>query len=128
MNPIESLQSEAQLRIERKSSNSGLALTPGDIEILGLIDDHRFLRREQLSALTGRPAKRLHRRLLKLERHRYLKTIRLPLQKYIYGLAIRGIEILIEQGRAEPERSNERVRIRELAELFLKHEMTIVDI
>ena len=90
--------------------------------------DHRFLRREQVSSLVGRHPKRIHRRLLKLENNGYLTSLRLPLQPYIYGLGRAGVELLVEQGRAEAELLDERLRTHELTELFLKHEMMIVDI
>src|SRR5437867_1201564 len=100
----------------------GFTLTVGDIEILRLMLEHRFLRRDQLSTLTGRHQKRLHRRLHKLSGRRYLKTIRLPLQKHIYSLGRAGIDTLFEQGIASSELSLKRLRTHELKELFLKHE------
>ncbi len=128
MHSIESVQFDNQLSGRRESSARGFALTEGDIQILGLILDHRFLRREQVGALTGRHPKRLHRRLSKLEHHRYLTTIRFPRQKYLYGLGRAGLQTLVEQGRADVELLGERLRTHELTELFLKHEMMIVDI
>lgn len=106
----------------------GFVLTSDDIEILRLISEYRFLRREHVSALTGRHAKRIHRRLLKLESYKYLSTLRLPQQKFIYGIGRAGFETLVEQGIAEPMMLGERLRSHELSELFLKHEMMIVDI
>jgi len=46
---------------EPVSSPAGFVLTKGDMEIFRLIYEYRFLRREHISALTGRPLKRLHR-------------------------------------------------------------------
>ena len=40
---------------------AGFVLTAGDVELFKLLHAYRFLRREHFSALTGRPAKRLHR-------------------------------------------------------------------
>ena len=113
---------------ESFSPASGFALVSGDLNIFKLIYECRFLRREHLSALTQRPAKRLHRRLFKLVQNGYLTTIRLPQQKHIYGLGKAALPLLVEQGMADPEILAQRLRIHELKELFLKHEMMIVDI
>lgn len=108
--------------------SGGFVLTEDDVEILTLVFSHRFLRRGQVSILTHRHPKRLHRRLLKLEQRGYLTTVRMPQQEYIYGLGRSGIQILVEQGRAEPDLLDGRVRTHELTELFLRHEMMLVDI
>ena len=63
---------------------AGFVLAPGDTDIFKLIYDYRFLRTEHISALTGRAAKRVHRRLFKLIHAGYLTAIRLPQQKHIY--------------------------------------------
>jgi hypothetical protein len=110
------------------SKGAGFALTSGDLDIFKMIYEYRFLRREHLAALTGRPAKRLHRRLLKLLDAGYLKAIRLPQQKHIYGLGKAALPVLVEQGSADPELLSQRLRIHEIKELFLKHEMMIVDL
>ncbi len=113
---------------KNETAPTGFMLTAGDIEILRLVYEHRFLRREQLSRLIGRHAKRLHRRLLKLARSNYLMTIRLPQQKHIYGLGKVGIPILVEQGIGSPDVMGKRLRTNELKPLFLNHEMMIVDV
>lgn len=106
----------------------GFAIAAGDLVIFALVYEFRFLRREHISALSGRPAKRLHRRLFKLAHAGYLSVIRLPLQKHIYALGKKALAILVEQGRARPELLAERLRTHEIKELFLKHEMMIVDL
>jgi hypothetical protein len=78
------------------SPPSGFVLVSGDLEIFRLIYEYRLLRREHLSALAQRPAKRLHRRLFKLAQNGYLTTIRLPQQKYIYGLSSAALPPLVE--------------------------------
>jgi hypothetical protein len=103
-------------------------MNTGDIEILRLVFEHRFLRREHLSALTSRHPKRLHRRLLKLGSRRYLSTIRLPQQKFIYAIGSAGLDILVEEGIASRDVLDDRLRTHELSELFLKHQMMIVDL
>jgi hypothetical protein len=105
-----------------------LAITTGDITIFKLICEFRFLRREHLSRLTGRPAKRLHRRLHKLVSAGYLASIRLPQQKHIYSLGRAASHVLVEEGIADDNLLAERLRVHELKELFLRHEMMIVDI
>jgi hypothetical protein len=128
MDSTESIKCDTERRGRRDSGSRGFAMMEGDIEILGLVLDHRFLQRGQVSALTGRHPKRLHRRLSKLEQHGYLTTLRFPHREYIYGLGRAGSLILVEQGRAEAELLEDRLRTHELTELFLKHEMMIVDI
>lgn len=127
MHSTESVQAEIP-PVARRAFSRSFVLTEGDIEILGWILDHRFLRREQVSALSGRHPKRLHRRLSKLEQHGYLVTLRMPQQKYLYALGRTGVLAMVEEGRAEAELAAERLRIHELSELFLKHELMIVDI
>ena len=111
-----------------RPAGTGFVVVSGDIEIFKLIYEYRLLRREHLSALTQRSSKRLHRRLLKLTQNGYLTTIRLPQQKHIYGLGKTALPILVEQGIADEEILEQRLRAHELKEFFLKHEMMIVDI
>ena len=70
----------------------------------------------------------MHRRLFKLIHAGYLTAIRLPQQKHIDGLGKKAGTILVEEGIAQPELLSERLRAHELKELFLKHEMMLVDI
>ena len=114
--------------VEDATAAAGLVLTDGDAAIFKHIYDFRLLRRDHLSALTGRPAKRLHRRIFKLLAGGYLTSIRLPQQKHIYALGKAAMPGLVEQGLAEPELVAQRSRVHELKELFLKHELLIVDI
>ena len=109
-------------------SSPGFVLVAGDVELFKLLYAFRFLRREHFSALTGRPPKRLHRRLLKLVENGYLTAIRFPQQKHIYALAKAALPILVEHGVGDLELLLQRLRTHELKELFLKHEMMIVDI
>src|SRR5438093_13252097 len=74
---------------------SGFALAPGDIEIFKLIYEHRFLRREHMSALTGRDPKRLHRRIHKLLAEGYLTRIRIPQQKHIYAIGQTALPVIV---------------------------------
>lgn len=114
--------------INKKQSNA-LVLTPDDIDIFQFLCDHRFLRREHLQALTGRTAKPLHRRLLKLQRNGYLCTTpRTARQKFIYGLREQALAALVGEGRVETEMLEHRIRTNELSELFLRHEMMIIDL
>ena len=120
-----------KIREDNKTRSSGrerVVLVVGDLAIFKLVYEYRLLRREHLSALTGRPLKRLHRRLLKLVRSRHLTNIKLPQQKHIYGLGPLAVPVLVEEGIADPEMLAQRSRIHELKELFLKHEMMVVDL
>src|SRR4051794_9134325 len=114
--------------IVKKPKDTGLVLTKDDLEMFGLLLEHRFLRCEHLEALTGRTAKPLHRRLLKLQQNGYLTTtIRLPKQKFIYALTAASVAKLVAAGVATAELLEDRRRHHELKELFQKHEMLIVD-
>lgn len=110
------------------TSAGGFVLTAGDVEIFRLIHDYRFLRIDHLAALTGRAGKRLHRRIFKLLANGYLTSVRLPQQKHIYALNTAAVRVLVEQTGAPAELLDERLRIHELKELFLRHEMMIVDL
>src|ERR1700681_4117331 len=105
----------------------GFALRKGDLAILSTVYEYRFMRREHLSLLSGRHPKRLHRRLLKLLQNGYLATTRLPQQKHIYSIGRIGLSVLIGEGIISRDLSGQRLRVYELKELFLKHEMLIVD-
>ena len=107
---------------------AGFVLTVGDVELFKLLHAYRFLRREHFTVLTNRPAKRLHRRLLKLVENGYITAIRFPRQKHIYALAKAALPILVEHGIADLDLLSQRLRTHELKELFLNHEMMIVDL
>ncbi len=102
-------------------------IVDGDMAVLKAVYEFRFLRREHISALTGRPAKSLHRRLIGLVDSGYLLVTRLPQQKHIYSLGRAGVTALVAEGVIKDESAFRRIRTSELKELFLKHEMMIVD-
>lgn len=107
---------------------NGFTLTENDVEILKQVYHHRLLQIDHLIALTERPHKRLHRRLLKLLERNYLARIVLPTQKHIYTLGRAAAPALVEQGIAPKELIDFRLRHHELKELFLKHALMIVEI
>jgi len=113
---------------EPSRAPAGFVLTSDDNEILRLVYEHRFLRRDHLSAITGRHPKRLHRRLLKLVSSKHLTTIRLPQQKHIYGIGRMAIPVLVGEGFTSVDFLEQRLRTSELKPLFLNHEMMIVDV
>ena len=125
---MDSLQEQFEDEVVSEAKPQGFVLTDGDVAILRLIHEHRFLRREQISALCGRHQKRLHRRISKLATRRYISTIRLPQQKHIYGIGRAAIPVLTVHALCHPELLKQRRRTHELKELFLKHEMMIVDL
>ena len=104
-----------------------VAITPGDVDIFKLISEYRFLHREHISALTGRDSKRIHRRLYKLLDAGHLSRIVLPQQKHIYALGKAALQVLVEEGSADLELLDKRLRYHELKPFFLNHEMMIVD-
>lgn len=111
-----------------KAPAGAVVLISSDVDMFRFIFEHRFLRREHLHALTGRSPKRLHRRLFDLEKHGYLTTVRLPMQKFIYGLREPAVSVLVEEGVAAPGLLGKRIRVHELAWNSRPHEMMIVDI
>lgn len=125
-NEIEDL-SAAEGTASAKSSR-GFVLSKGDVEILRLVLEHRFLRREHISALTGRSAKRLHDRLFQMGNRGYLKTTKFRPEKYIYSLARLGVRALVERGLIPADRLEDRLRAHELTEFWFRHEMMISDI
>ena len=109
-------------------SNPGFQLTDGDIDLIRYIYEYRFLHIDHLSALVSRSYKKVHGRLLKLVQGQFLARIELPFQKHVYVLGREGIFILVEQGIASRELIEWRLRHHELKELFLRHQLMIVDL
>lgn len=110
------------------SKGKGFAFVAGDIAILKFIHEFRFLRCEDVAALTVRHQMSVYRRLSKLLQERYVMVVRRPQEKHVYGLAKRSFSILVEQGIATPEHLAVRLRTAELTDLFFKHEMMLVDL
>jgi len=110
------------------SIQSGFQLAAGDIEILSLLYEYRFLHIGHLIALTGRRHQMIHRRLLKLVERRFIARITPPAHKHIYTLGRTAASVLVEQGIAPLEFIDARLRHHELKELFLKHTLMIVDL
>ena len=106
----------------------GFQLTHSDIGMIRCIYQYRLLHIDHLSALSGRSYKKVHGRLLKLVQSHFLARIELPFQKHIYVLGREGINVLVEQGIASRELIEWRLRHHELKELFLKHELMLVDL
>jgi len=107
---------------------NGFQLTEGDVKIFMSLFEHRFATINHLGAITNRPHKRLHRRILKLVKRKYLSRIVLPTQKHIYTLGRAAIPLLVERGTAPKDFIGARLRHQELKELFLNHAMMIVDV
>ena len=110
-----------------RTRSRGFRLTDGDVEILQLVHQYRFLTIESLCVLGGRSYVVVHRRVSKLTRHGYLSRIARPFEKHIFAIGKRGIEVLVERGLAPMELLSWRPRHSELKELFLKHELMVVD-
>src|SRR5579863_9663735 len=92
------------------------------------VHEYRFLHIDHLSALMNRSYKKVHGRLLKLVRNNFLARIELQFQKHIYVIGREGITVLVEQGMASRESVETRLRHHELKELFLKHQLMVVDL
>jgi len=110
-------------------ARDGFQLTEQDVELLQLAFEYRILRLDHLAALTGRPYRRLSRRLLKLLERRYLRRLKLAVtEPLLYYLSPAGSAVLVERGLAPREALARRVREGELSALFLKHEQMVVDL
>ena len=109
-----------------RRARARVVLVPGDVEIFRLLYTYRMLRCDHLILLTGRPEKRLQRRLLKLRKAHYLTRIEPPRQKYIYGLDKAAAVILVQKGIADPELLTHRSRLRELKDS--EHEIMVVEL
>lgn len=120
-------ENQNHTRAETRAARSGFVFAKGDLEILRMTYEFRFLRREHISVLTERDPKRVHRRLAKLVHHGMLSVTRLPQQKHIYSIGHAGLPMLVEHGIVSGSAATQRLRASELKELFLKHEMLIVD-
>lgn len=123
--PSELINDEVKSDAPRKR---GFALVPGDVAIFKLLHEFRFLRCEDVAALSGRHQMSIFRRLFKLAQERYVTVVRLPLQKHVYGLAKRAIPVLVEEGIASQDLLGRRIRTSELTEFWFKHEMMLVDL
>ena len=107
---------------------AGFQLTPSDVQMIRYIHEYRFLQIGHVSALLNRSYKKVHGRLLKLAQRHFLARIQLPFQKHIYVIGREGINVLVEQGIASRELIEWRLRHHELKELFLKHQLMLVDL
>jgi len=76
----------------------------------------------------SRSYKKVHGRLFKLVQNRFLARIEFRFQKHIYVIGRVGIEVLVEQGIASRELIEFRLRHQELKELFLQHQLLLVDL
>jgi hypothetical protein len=106
----------------------GFQLTDNDRDLIRAVYDYRFLHIDHLSALVNRSYKKVHGRLLKLVQNRFLARIEFRFQKHIYVIGRVGIDVLVEQGIASREVIEFRLRHQELKELFLRHQLLLVDL
>src|SRR5882762_550091 len=93
---------------------NGFQLTDTDLAIFASVFEHRFVTIDHLIALTNRPHKRLHRRLLKLVQRNYISRITPPNQKHIYTVGRAAVPLLVERGVAPKEFVDVRLRHQEL--------------
>jgi len=102
--------------------------TPKDIEIIEWVYQCRRAHIPHLVTLTGRSRQKLNSRLVRLVEQGYLHVLKRPFQHYIYSIGRRATPILVERGIATHVEVERRVRVREASELFLNHEMMLVDV
>jgi hypothetical protein len=107
------------------STSGGFQLTNGDVEFLRFAHEFRLLTIDSFAALAGRSYKNTHKRIQKLaERHYFLPITRRP-HKHAYGIGHAGIQVLVHLGHAPAHLLKSRIRISELKEFFIQHELLI---
>ncbi len=119
-----------------KKSPPPIRLTERDIEILGAIEQHRFLSSRHVSALILGSPERLVRRLALLRRHGYIERYfsrrhtesRGGSAPFIYGLALLGANILREEGLRREGRAKWLSESRLMRGESIAHALMISDI
>jgi DNA-binding Lrp family transcriptional regulator len=128
------IASRRRPRFRRASEPPAFRLTNDDIEIVGLLVRHRFLRSNHIAALVGRSLDAVNGRLNGLFHHGYIDRPRAQLDYYptsgsapiAYALADRGARLLKRGGitfaNLEWSRKN-----REAVRPFIEHQLEIMD-
>lgn len=109
-------------------TKNGFELQERDIEIIHTVYELRVAHIGHLQLLTGRSDIALWRRLRKLREHRYLNSVRRILQKHVYAIGSAAKPLLIEEGYAEKDLIDRRLRHNEATEIGIRHSLFVADI
>jgi hypothetical protein len=109
-------------------AKDGFQLQDRDIELLHSVHELRIATVDHLAALSGRSVRALWGRLHKLQERRYLAAVARFMQKNVYTVGSAGVPVLIEQGYAQEDLAERRIRHRELTEIGIRHSLFIADI
>jgi hypothetical protein len=109
-------------------AKDGFELQDQDIELLHSVHQLRIATIDHLAALSGRSARALWGRLLKLRERRDLSSVARFMQKHVYAIGSAGVPVLIEHGYAPEAITHQRVRHNELKDLGIRHAVFMADI
>lgn len=122
-------------RFRRASDSPAFRVTQDDIDIVGHIARHRFLRSTHVAALVGRSLDRANDRLCHLYHAGYVDRPRAQLDFYptkgsapmVYALADRGARLLRERGGFDLSRIERGRKNLEAGRPFIEHQLEIAD-
>ena len=135
MDDITNAKASRRPRFRRASEQPPFRVTDGDIEIIRLIAQHRFIRSTHLAALVGRSLDQTNHRLSRLFHAGYVDRPQAQLDHYptsgsaptVYALADLGALLLAERLGAEFANQEWDRKNREAGRPFIEHQLGIVD-
>ena len=110
------------------SSSNGFQFIESDLAIVRYVHELRIATIDNVAMLSDRSYKQTQKRLSKLEEAGYLTCYSRRPNKHVYGLARKGVSVLIEQGFAPRELAERRLRENELHEFGIRHAIFIANI
>src|ERR1051325_11643665 len=123
----------SHLRRYHRAADSiwAMQLTPRDVEIIRIVDEHRFIRLNQIISLAGGSPQQLLRRLQLLFHHGYLDRPRSQLSYYheggsktiVYGLGNRGAKFLADDASELRLRFDWTDRNQSVKQFYLQHSL-----
>lgn len=109
-------------------AQNGFELQDRDIDLIHHVFQLRMAHIGHLQLLTGRSEIALWRRLRKLRERRYLASVGRILQKHVYAIGSAAKPLLIEQGYADADLMEKRLRHNEATEIGIRHSLFVADI
>ena len=108
-----------------------LVLQPRDIEIVKTVYDYRFIRTDQLIALTDGDETSIRKRLRKLWEHRYLERSFLPVmpgkepdtRRAIYSLDYQGANLLAKNNGIDHRHLKHVIRHNKPGHVYIEHQL-----
>jgi hypothetical protein len=122
-------------RFKRAAKPIPFRLTDGDVEIVKVVGQHRFVRSTHVAALVNRSVDRANDRLCRLFHAGYLDRPRAQLDYYptsgsapmVYALADTGADLLSERFGAQFAHLEWSWKNRDAGRPFIEHQLEIVD-